>query len=346
MSQVPRAAWAAWLAVCLIWGTTYLGIRVALETIPPALMGGFRWTAAGLLLLAWVRARGGALPPARDWPGLALLGLLMLGVGNGFVAWAELFVPSGLTAVILATSPFWMSGVEALLPRGERPTSRLLAGLVVGFAGILLLVWPDLWASGVRGSRFGAGIVALQLACAGWALGSSYSRRHVPGGDPLAATALQMIFGGVLMFAGGTALGEWSRVSFATHTALALGYLTIAGSIGGYGAYIYALRHLPVSTVSLYAYVNPVIAVVLGAVLLGEPFGARIAIAVALVLSGVTLARMGPGSLAALRELVGSVRSRPTVATDLRRAADQQPRGEQPGGPRSHEPGRECTVTS
>ncbi len=139
-----RLAYFAWGAVCLIWGTTYLGIRVSLESIPPALMGGIRWLVAGSLLTAYLVARGRPLPPTSQWGGIALLGFLMLGLGNGGVVFAEQWVPSGLAAVMVATSPFWMATVEACLPDGERLRRSVVAGLVIGFSGIVLLVWPDL----------------------------------------------------------------------------------------------------------------------------------------------------------------------------------------------------------
>jgi drug/metabolite transporter (DMT)-like permease len=157
MKRAPRAAWVAWIAVCVIWGTTYLGIRVSLETIPPVLMSGIRWTIAGLLVAAVLRWRGDPLPRPREWPGLALLSVLMIGVGNGLVVWAEQYVPSGLTAVVLATSPFWMVAVEAPLRGGERLTRGTISGLLVGFAGILLLVWPDLQTGGAGAARSGWG---------------------------------------------------------------------------------------------------------------------------------------------------------------------------------------------
>jgi len=135
-------AYAAWLAVCLIWGTTYLAIRIALESIPPALIGGIRYTIAGGVLVAWLRARGQRLPARSAWPGLALIGVLLIAVGNGFVIWAEQWVPSGISAVVVASAPFWMSGFDAMAVGGERLQRRTVGGLGVGFAGIVLLVWP------------------------------------------------------------------------------------------------------------------------------------------------------------------------------------------------------------
>jgi drug/metabolite transporter (DMT)-like permease len=287
-----RSAILAWVAVCIIWGTTYLGIRVALETIPPALVGALRYLAAGAALAVILRARGESLPGPAHWKGLALLGFLMIGIGNGGVIWAEQWVPSGIAAVVVAASPFWMTGFEAVLPGGERLTVQGMTGLVIGFAGVLLLVWPELTAGGELGQRFGAGVIALQLACVGWALGSSYSRRHAREENALGAAAVQMIFGGLFMAIAATVRGEWSVLTFSWRSALAESYLIVFGSLIGYSAYVYALKHLPMSTVSLYAYINPGIAVVLGTLLLGEPFGWRVVIAGAVVFAGVAVVRL------------------------------------------------------
>lgn len=286
-----RLGYLAWIAVCVIWGTTYLGIRISLESMPPALMGGVRWTIAGLLLAAYVLARGETLPPVSRWGSILLLGFLLLAIGNGGVVFAEQWVPSGLAAVLVATSPFWMASVESFLPDGERLDRTTVLGLIIGFAGILVLVWPDLALDRGADRRFLAGVIALQIASFGWALGSSYSRRHARNDHIFGTTALQMLFGGLMMIAAGTVRGEWQQLFFTPRTAAALAYLSTVGAIGGFVAYTYALRHLPVSFVSLYAYINPVIAVALGVLLLGEPFDARMATAAALVFAGVAVVR-------------------------------------------------------
>lgn len=289
--QQRRLAYAAWAAVCVIWGTTYLGIRVSLESIPPALMGGLRWTLAGGLLTAYLVARGERLPPPSRWGGILLLGFLLLGLGNGGVVFAEQWIPSGLAAVLVGTSPFWMSSVEACLPGGERLRLPAVLGLLVGFGGILVLVWPELTFDGSGTHRFLAGVIALQIASFGWALGSSYSRRHTRGDNVLGTTAYQMLAGGLIMTAAGTVRGEWNDLFFTTRTATAFVYLSTLGAVGGFVAYTYALRHLPISFVSLYAYVNPVIAVALGVLVLNEPFTSRMAVAALLVFAGVALVR-------------------------------------------------------
>jgi len=275
--------------VCVLWGTTYLGIRIALETIPPGLVGGLRYTAAGILLLIILASRGEGVVPRLQWPGLAIIGLLTICIGNGGVIWAEQWVPSGIAAVTVATVPFWMIGIEAFTLDGDPLTGRLIAGLLIGFAGILLLVWPDIAAGGGAAHQYLLGMIALQVACVGWALGSSMSRRHARKDNVLSAAAMQMLFGGILMLVAATAADEWSRLAFNTRTLLAEIYLTLVGSIIGYTAYTYALRYLPTATVSLYAYANPVIAIVLGALLASEPFGPRVIIASLMVLTGSAL---------------------------------------------------------
>ena len=217
--------------------------------------------------------------------------MCLICLGNGAVIFAEQWVPSGIAAVVVGTSPFWMTTFEAMLPGGEHLTMRIAAGLAVGFSGLLLLVWPDLTVGGASGRQFGVGLLLLQIACIGWSLGSSYSRRTAAAENALGASALQMMFGGVMMLALATARGEWSQLTFTPRAFWAEAYLVVVGSLAGYSAYVYALKHLPISTVSLYAYINPVIAVLLGAMLLGEAFGVRVVIASAIVLAGVAVVK-------------------------------------------------------
>ena len=252
-------------------------------------MAGFRWTAAGAILIAAVSARGEPLPSPRSWPALALLGVLFLGLGNGAVVWAELTVPSGLAAVLVAAMPFWMVGIEAMRADRERLSARHMAGLVVGFVGILLLVGPQIDIAAGRG--FLIGVLSTQLACLGWAVGSTYARRRSTHENVLTAAAFEMLFGGVALLAVGVAINEWRTLVINPRTGGALLYLIVVGSIAGFSAFAYALKHLPVATVSLYAYVNPIIAVVLGTLLLREPFTVRMALAAALIFAGVGLVR-------------------------------------------------------
>lgn len=300
MAQAPVAtcdsslsrAYAAWVVVCLVWGTTYLAIRIALETVPPMLMAGIRWVSAGALLVVFLLARGVKLPSRSTWPALAIIGILMNSVGNGAVVWAELTVPSGLAALLVAAAPFWMVGVERFMPRPDPVTPLRVTGLVVGFGGIVLLVWPELTRATAGGGML-VGAAATQLACVGWALGSSYSRRRQTREHVMASAAVQMLAGGTVLMAVGMTIGEWSALSFNLRTFSATAYLVVAGSIAAFTAYLYALKHLPVATVSTYAYINPVIAVVLGTVALDEPLSPRLAVAGAIVLAGMMLVRRG-----------------------------------------------------
>ena len=286
-----KLALFAWMAVCVLWGTTYLGIRICLDTMPPLLMGGLRWFAAGSLVAGYLLVRGEPAPPRAAWPGITLLGFLMMGLGNGGVVWGEETVPTGLAAVIVAATPFWMAGVEACRTDGERPSWTSAIGFALGFTGIVLLVWPQLVHGSGTASRAGfvGGFVALQIACAGWSSGSSYSKRHARGENILWVAAGQMVTGGAMLIAAGTLRGEWPSLYMTPKTIAAFTYMTTVAAVGGFVAYTYAVRHLPLSLVSLYAYVNPVIAVALGVAVLGEKFTWRMGLAAALVFGGVAI---------------------------------------------------------
>jgi drug/metabolite transporter (DMT)-like permease len=288
VTQQPRA-YAAWIVVCLVWGTTYVAIRIAIETIPPLLMTSARWVAAGGLLLAVLRLRGESLPARSAWTSLALVGMLLVGVGNGAIVLAEQVVPSGLTAVLLAVTPFWMVGIEWFLPNAMPLSGRHVVGLLVGFGGVVFLVWPELRAD--SGAPFLLGVAATQLGCLGWAAGSNYARQRETDRSMLGASALQMVFGGLFLLVVAVVRGEAMTQATSARSLEAMLYLIFVGSIVGFSAYAYALKHLPLSFVSLYAYITPVIAVVLGTIILNEPITPRLLIASAVVLAGVAIVR-------------------------------------------------------
>lgn len=292
----PTLAYVAWAAICLIWGTSYLGIKIALETLPPLLITGLRYAIAGALLLAWLLASRQGLPAVRSWPGLAAVGVLMLAIGNGFLVAAEQFVPSGLTAVLVATTPFWMVAIEARQPGGERLGGLQWSGLVLGFAGLLLLVWPEIFT--VRGVSwpFVAGVAALQFACLGWAVGSAVGKRQALAASPAQASSVQMLAAGLSVLVLATWHQDWQALPAASlRSLLALGYLTFVASLVAFLAYTYALTRLPLSFVATYAYINPIVAVGLGAVAAGEPFDLRIGIAMAVILASTALVSRGRG---------------------------------------------------
>ena len=255
------------------------------------MVSGARYIAAGLILGVIVLSRGIALPSRESWPGHALLGFLMLGLGNGALVWAEQWVPSGMAAVMVATIPFWMIGIEALLPSGERIRPLQFGGLLLGFVGLVLLATANSTPSGATSRQFLHGAIAVQVSCCGWSLGSAYSKRHARHENVFAAAAMQMVLGGIILLLAGTALGEWHAFHLTMRGLLVWAYLTIFGAVVGYASYIYALKYLPVATVSLYAYITPVLAVILGAVVMHEPFTPRMAMAIAIIFAGMLVVR-------------------------------------------------------
>jgi drug/metabolite transporter (DMT)-like permease len=284
-------AYCALAAVFFFWGTTYLAIRVGLETLPPTLFAGIRFVTAGAILLAFLRLlRGERLPAGRDWLHQALVGLMLLGVGNGLVVWAEVWIPSGMAALLIATSPFWVAGFEKLRTDGERLSLRALAGMLIGFAGLLLLVAPDIFGASL-GFNYLLGMIAIQIACASWSGGSVYAKHHQARTAPLMGAAVQMLFAGLALTLLGTLFGEWRALHFSPRSLSALVYLILFGSIVAYGSYTYAVQKLPLSIVSTYSYVNPVIAVLLGWMVLAEPLGWRMIAAMSIILGGVALVK-------------------------------------------------------
>lgn len=253
-------------------------------------MAGPRHFVAGIVLALILRMRGVALPPLNSWGGHAWLGLLMIGLGNGCLVWAQQFVPSGVAAVLVSVIPFWMIGVEAFMPNGEPIRKRQVLGLLLGFGGIVLLTSSSLNDSAPT-RQIVLGVIMTQMSCLGWAIGSAYSKRHKREENLFAATAVQIMFGGAILMAVATVTGEWTSVAPTTRSLAAVLYLVVVGTFVGYICYVYALKHLPVSIVSLYAYVNPVIAMILGSLLLRERFTPRMAVAIAIIFAAMLIVR-------------------------------------------------------
>jgi drug/metabolite transporter (DMT)-like permease len=281
------AAYAALVAVCFFWGTTYLAIRMALESFPPLLLVAARFLLSGALMLAGAALTQARLPRGRELWQTAWNGVLILGVGNGCLTFAELWIPSGLAALIVTTSPFWMVGLDALLPPREPLRAPVAAGILVGALGALLLAAPG--AAGWDPALL-RGILVLQVGCFSWSLGSIRQRRIRGVAHPVVHGAVQQLAAG-LAFALPAALIPEPPVRWTAKGAGAILYLAVFGSIVGYSAYIYALDRLPVSLVSVYTYVNPVVAVVLGHLFYGEPFGLREAVAMGVIFAGVALVK-------------------------------------------------------
>jgi drug/metabolite transporter (DMT)-like permease len=278
---------AAFAAVYLIWGSTYLSIRIGLETLPPFLMAGARFFTAGLLLYGWRRARGAARPAASHWRAAALVGLGLLVGGNGLVTWAELTVPSGVAALMVATVPLWMALLQGATDRTFRPGPSAWAGVLLGFAGIAVLSGAGAPAGGRLDPR---GVAVLLAASVCWASASLYSRRAALPGDTLLSVGMQMLSGGAGLLLAGFLRGErvvWSAVS--ARSAWALAYLILLGAVVGFTCYAWLLRNAPPVAVSSYAYVNPVVALFLGWAFAGEPLTPRVAAAAAAVVAAVVL---------------------------------------------------------
>lgn len=286
-------AFGAFLIVCVVWGTTYLAIRVAVETIPPLLLTAMRFIIAGVVMIAVARVRGERIPtqPA-TLANLALVGLLMVGVGNLAVVWAEQWVPSGLAALFVATAPFWMAIIEMFRRDGERLDTRRAIGMLIGFAGVGMLVTPK-GAGGVYDMHFVAGALVMQLGSLGWQLGSVRSKYHLQHVPLMASASLQMLFGGIIVGIVALLIGEPARLSFTPRTFAALAYLTIFGSIIAYSAYVYMLAHMRTTESTLYAYVNPVVAVILGWLILREELTWVSIVAMCVILAGVALVQTG-----------------------------------------------------
>ncbi|MBA3260093.1 MAG: EamA family transporter [Gemmatimonadales bacterium] len=293
MAGLRGRALVAYLLVCTVWGSTYLAIRIGVEDLPPLLFAGVRFAIAGAILGAIVVAMGDHLPRrARDWRVHAVTGLLLLLGGNAVVVWAEQFVESGPASVFVAAVPLWAAFFDVMIPGGSSVfTWRVGVGLALGFLGSALLagVTPgELLSSDLKGP------VALTLASASWALGTVYSKRNPTETTPFSGAAAQMFIAGIVMTVLGLVLGEAGQWRFSASGLGALAYLVVFGSIVGFTAYAYALRHGSATIVGTYAYVNPVVAVLLGWLVLSEAVTVRTFAAMGLILGAVLMIQLAP----------------------------------------------------
>ncbi len=291
--------WIALIAIYLIWGSTYLAIRYVVESIPPFMSAGFRFISAGILLYAWRIAKGDPVPTRRQWRDAGIIGLLLLVGGNGLVSWAEQFVPSGIAALLISTVPIWMVVIESLRPGGEKPTTRAIIGLVLGFSGVALMIGPGELSQEI-GALHPLGLIALPAAALLWSFGSVHSKSSDLPPSTLMTTSVEMLVGSAGLFLVSTLRGEWGLFEIsAVHTESWIGliYLAIVGSLGGFVAYAYLLKNAPISLVSTYAYVNPVIALLLGAWVAQEALNGRTIFAAVVILGAVILITTSKGQL-------------------------------------------------
>lgn len=283
--------WIALLALYIVWGSTYLAIKFAVETIPPFMSAGMRFLVSGAILLIWRRAAGDAWPTKRQWRSTAIVGILLLLGGNGLVSFAEQRIASGVAALIVGTVPLWMVLIEAIRPGGVRPSWQAILGLLIGFGGIYLLVGPS--ELNIGSVQFDTtGILAVIVASFLWSIGSIYSRSADMPDSSLMATGAEMLTGSAALFVVSGLLGEWRGFNLGavtTQSWLGLAYLITFGSLIGFVSYIWLLKHAPVSLVATYAYVNPLVAVFLGAWLADETLNARILVAGLVIIGSVVL---------------------------------------------------------
>ena len=279
----------AFAAVYLVWGSTYLAIRFAVETLPPLLMAGARFVLAGAILLAWGRFREGAVPSRTAWRTGLISGTLLLLGGNGGVAWAEQGVPSGVAALLVAVVPLWMVLLNWIRPGGQRPRMAVFVGVGLGLAGLALLVGP----SALRGGGTNAmGALVLILASLSWAAGSLYIQWAPREPSGTIASGTQMLAGGVVLLIAGVLAHEPSRLDLvhaSTRSLVGFAYLVTIGSLIGFTAYLYLLAHTSAAKAATYAYVNPVVAVFLGWAIGHESVTSRTIVAAAIILAGVAI---------------------------------------------------------
>ncbi|PTY08629.1 hypothetical protein DB347_03365 [Opitutaceae bacterium EW11] len=280
----------AFATIYVVWGSTYLGIRVAVETIPPFAMASLRFAAAGAILLAALRFQGAAWPTPRQWRDNAVIGAFLLLGGNGLVAWAEQTVPSGVTALLIGVQPVFMVLTEWAWPKGQRPNLAMFVGMALGFVGVAWIAAP--WQT-VGTQRIDiAGALAVLAACALWAIGSIYSRHAKPAAPPFVAAAAQMLCGSVALASVALIRGEFTTfhpLAASARSWWAFTYLVLVGSLVGFSTFVWLMKHSTPARVSTYAYVNPIVAVFLGWLILKEPVSARTFFGAGIIIAAVAI---------------------------------------------------------
>lgn len=290
-NQTNLKAYLAYILVCILWGTTYLAIRIGVSHVPPFLFGGFRWLLSGTAFLIFFKIRGDKFPNKNELLHLTVIGICLLGIGNGFLNFAEQWIPSGVSSLLVTTVPFWMVGMEMFMPSGPKLNYLVAIGLILGLAGVVLIFSHDI--KQLVNKDYLSGILSIMMLVIFWSLGSVYSKYKRLNVNPLMGAAVQMFVGGIIQTVAGISLGEVSRFSFDTNSLIAFIYLFAIASIIGYSSYIYMITHLPLSFASTYAYINPVIALFLGWFVLDEKLNLLIFVGAAIILSGVIVVKKG-----------------------------------------------------
>ena len=285
-------AYVAFAIVCIVWGTTYLAIRVAVRSIPPFLLTSMRFVLAGSMLFAIARFRGESIPRGKRVIGeIIVVALLMVAIGNLSVVWAEQWVPSGIAALLVATAPFWAALMERFRPSGEQIGVRRGLGMLIGFVGVAMLVTPG--ATGAFDLHFVLGALAIQAGSICWQYGTMRGKYNLADVSPFMSSAFQMIVGGLAVGIVGLSIGEAHRLTWTREGIIGLAYLTTFGSLLAFTAYVYALKKLPMTNMSMYAYINPLVAVLLGWLILNEQLTWVSIVAMCIILGGVALVQTG-----------------------------------------------------
>jgi len=341
----------AFIAIYTIWGTTYLAIRISVETIPPFLMAGTRFLIAGIITFVFLRVRGAPMPTRLHWRSAVVIGGFLLVGGNGLVTWSEQEVPSSMAALVVATVPLWMTLFDWLIYRGQRPTKKVTVGLVLGFLGIALLIGPG-QILGTAGISLPV-LLILLMAPVLWSLGSLYSRQARLPENTFMSTAMEMLAGGILLIIAGLITGEATRLNVAeisTRSLVSTLYLTIFGSIVALTAYVWLLKTVQATRVATYTYVNPVIAIFLGWLILSEAITPLMLVAVGIIILAVILITSGRSNTTVVRKGTYEHKSYTSLSPRLAGAASesigvalQQPDPEKASSPG---PGRQTSGKS
>lgn len=281
--------WIALITLYIVWGSTYFGIKVAIETIPPFFHAGIRFLISGIILVLWQRAIGNEMPTRNQWKSTFIIGSLLLIGGNGLVSWAEQTIPSGIAALIVGSVPMFLVVLEAFRPNGVKPTWQTILGLLIGFVGVFILVGPA-ELTGSQEKLNPLGVIAVLSASMLWAVGSIYSKGADLPKSSFMTTGAEMLMGSIGLFVVSLLTGElngWNVADVSTRSWLGLIYLITMGSIVGFGSYIWLLQNAPISLVSTYAYVNPIVAVILGYFFANEILEPRIWLASGIIIGAV-----------------------------------------------------------
>lgn len=278
--------------VCIAWGTTYLALRIGVLEFPPFLFSGIRQIIAGILLTGFLLfIKKVPLPDKSALMGQAIAGFFMITLGNGLVGWAEVYVPSGIAAIICSMVPIWVILINLIVAKEEKPTFPIIMGLAIGLSGIILIFGENL--NGFTSSSYALGIMMIFIANIGWAGGSIWMKQKNQHSNPFLNAGLQMAFGGLFLLPISAVFDSYETIQWTNNVIYSLIYLILVGSIAAYACYAYAIRKLPITIVTLYAYINPIVAIIIGWLVLDEILNLRIAIAIVVTLAGIYIVNRG-----------------------------------------------------